>query len=143
MQLGHNGRACLNPVTEFHRPLMVIHTNGVHKVRVRFCQCGEPAGGHYFGTQLIRSRWFPSTMARPRTAFTFNVLNHFHHLTLQGKTTAWDFYNALIHETDNTGLATPEVCRPLSSFFYLANVFLRDDTMNYYKSYDGGAISRC
>lgn len=48
-------------------------------------------------------------MTRPRTAFTFEVLNHFHHLTLQGKTTAWDFYNALVHETDNSGLSSPSV----------------------------------
>lgn len=62
-----------------------------------------------YGTQLMRAKWFPATIDRPRTAFTFDVLNHFHHLTLQGKTTPWDFYNAIVHETDNTGLATPEV----------------------------------
>ena len=52
---------------------------------------------------------FPASVAQPRTAFTFDVLELFHHQTLQGKTTAWDFYNALAHFTDNSGLHTPSV----------------------------------
>ncbi|KIM72767.1 hypothetical protein PILCRDRAFT_15828 [Piloderma croceum F 1598] len=42
-----------------------------------------------------------------QTAFTFAVLKQFHHLTLQGKTTAYDFHNSLVHATDNTGLKPP------------------------------------
>lgn len=48
-------------------------------------------------------------MDQPQTAFTFKVLELFHHLTLQGKTTAWDFYSAILHVTDNTGLNPPLV----------------------------------
>lgn len=109
-QLGHNGGKCQAPVDEYVRPLLVMHTNGIHEVRVQYCGCGEPAGGYYYGIQLLRASWLPPTVVRPGTAFTFDVLNHFHHLTLQGKTTAWDFYNTIVHETDNTGLHTPSVC---------------------------------
>lgn len=63
----------------------------------------------------MRSRWYPSTMARTRTSFTFEVLENFHHLTLQGKATAWDFYQALVHRSDNTGLHEPRVS--VLSFF--------------------------
>lgn len=48
-------------------------------------------------------------MSEPRTAFTFEALELFHQLTLQGKTTAWDFYSALLYATDNTGLNPPSV----------------------------------
>jgi hypothetical protein len=108
VQLGHNGAACPSPVT-FEAPLTVYHTNGAHFVKVSYCQCGGPAGGYLYPTQLLRATWFPASLTRPRTVFTFAVLKHFHHLTLQGKTTAYDFYNSLVHETDNTGIKPPPV----------------------------------
>jgi hypothetical protein len=113
VQLGHNGAACPVPVT-FTTPLTVYHTNGAHLVKVSYCQYGGPAGGYLYPNQLLRSLWFPASLTCPRTAFTFVVLKHFHHLTLQGKTTAYNFYNSLVHETDNTGINPPPVssCQP-------------------------------
>ncbi|KAH7904113.1 hypothetical protein BJ138DRAFT_1119717 [Hygrophoropsis aurantiaca] len=104
IQLGHDDGLCNDPMTP-KWPLTIVHSNGVHAVRVAFCQCSHSAGGHYYGTQLLRVRWFPATMARPSTAFTFDALHDFHQLTLQGKTTGWDYYNSLAHKTDNTGLS--------------------------------------
>lgn len=109
VHLGHNGQRC--PVaTLWKRPLNVFHTNGIHQVAVSFCECGRQEGGYYFGIQLFRSTWFPTTLPQPRSAFTFQVLDLFHQLTLQGKTTAWDFYNSIIHTTDNASLNPPVVC---------------------------------
>jgi hypothetical protein len=45
----------------------------------------------------------PASLERPRSAFTFDVLDTFHLLTLQGKISAFDFYYALEHKSDNTG----------------------------------------
>ncbi|KIM71111.1 hypothetical protein PILCRDRAFT_17369 [Piloderma croceum F 1598] len=106
VQLGHNSGPCAAPRT-FEMPLTVYHTNGAHLVNVSYCECNEPAGGYLFANQLLRSLWFPASLTHPRTAFTFAVLKQFHHLTLQGKTTAYDFYNSLVHATDNTGLKLP------------------------------------
>ena len=108
IQLGHNGAPCTAPQT-FEAPLTVYHTNGAHSIKVSYCQCNQPPGGYLFANQLLRSSWFPASLNRPRTAFTFAMLKHFHHLTLQGKTTAYDFYHSLVHETDNTGLDPPPV----------------------------------
>jgi len=44
-----------------------------------------------------------------QSAFTFDVLNTFHLLTLQGKVIAYDFYSALQHKTDNTGISYVKV----------------------------------
>ena len=107
-QLGHNGGPCTNPQQCGHL-LNVVHINGFHQLQVSYCQCSRPPGRHYAGTQLFRSSMFPASVAQPRMAFTFNVLELFHHQMLQGKTTAWDFYNALAHFTDNSGLHTPSV----------------------------------
>ncbi|KIL55653.1 hypothetical protein M378DRAFT_17762 [Amanita muscaria Koide BX008] len=45
--------------------------------------------------------WFPATFERPKTAFTFDMLDLFHKITLQGKTTLYDFYHSILHLTDN------------------------------------------
>lgn len=93
----------------------------MHQVNVAFCECGTPVGGYYFGIQLLRSSLFPTTIAQPRTAFTFEVLELFHHQTLQGKTTAWDFYNAIMHVTDNVGINPPPVRTCCLSVDHLAD----------------------
>jgi hypothetical protein len=58
----------------------------------------------------MRAGWFPVTCNRPQTAFTFDVLNTFHKLTLQGKTTLYDFYHTILCKTDNSKLEKPVVC---------------------------------
>lgn len=52
---------------------------------------------------MLRARWWPATVDRPKTAFTFAVLDRFVHLTVQSKINLYDFYMSLVHETDNTG----------------------------------------
>ncbi|TDL13451.1 hypothetical protein BD410DRAFT_735374, partial [Rickenella mellea] len=47
-----------------------------------------------------------ATVDRPKTAFTFAVLDRFIHLTTQSKINIYDFYMSLVHETDNTGTLT-------------------------------------
>jgi len=83
---------------------------------MEYCGCYNVAGGSYAGNQLMQSQLFPSSLSKPKSAFTFDVLDHFLHLTHQGKTTAWDFYNALIRQTDNTGINPPPVCHLFSAF---------------------------
>jgi hypothetical protein len=90
----------------FKSPLVVYHTNSAHLIKVSYCQCGGPAGGYLFPNQLLQS-WFPASLTHLQTTFTFALLKHFHHLTLQGKTTTYDFYNSLVRRT------TPASARPL------------------------------
>lgn len=89
---------------------MVTDLSGIHVVDVQFCACIDTTGStlsHHI--QLLRFRCFPSTTLRPQSAFTFDVLNTFHLLTLQGKVTAYDFCSALQHKTDNTGISDVKV----------------------------------
>jgi CxC2 like cysteine cluster associated with KDZ transposases len=37
-------------------------------------------------TQILRARWVPATLQRPKTVFTFDALETFHELTLQDNT---------------------------------------------------------
>ncbi|KAE9403692.1 hypothetical protein BT96DRAFT_955932 [Gymnopus androsaceus JB14] len=41
-------------------------------------------------SQLLRWQWYPATHLEPQTAATFDVLNHLHVLTLQGKVTTYE-----------------------------------------------------
>jgi hypothetical protein len=101
MFLGHEGGACPTRAQENEKSaysLILVHTNGVHRVRVEFCSCHR-APGHW--QQLLRARLFPASIRRPETAFTFEVLRHFHIVSLQTKCSAYDFLMSIQRLTDN------------------------------------------
>lgn len=72
--------------------------------------------------QLLRHRLFPATLKVPQAAFTFDVLDTFHTLTLQSKIAAYDFYWALERKTDGSGVHNLPV--RTSSFTPIRNSFL-------------------
>jgi hypothetical protein len=116
VQLGHeDGQPCVCP-EEGPKGFTVVSTNGIHKVSVMYCGCHHAGGGSAKNIQLLRASWFPATIIRPRTAFTFDVLEAFHLLNLQGKTSAYDYYLSLVHRTDNTGTQDVKVS---STQFYM------------------------
>ncbi|KII87217.1 hypothetical protein PLICRDRAFT_112660, partial [Plicaturopsis crispa FD-325 SS-3] len=106
IQLGHaTGERCLNPETAFGDDFVVLDVDAIHEVHLDYCACETAAPRH---TQLLRMRLFPATVANPKTAATFRLLEHFDLVNLEGKTTAFGFYQALSRRTDNTGLYTPK-----------------------------------
>jgi hypothetical protein len=101
VQLGHGGRPCPCPAPG-SSDFVIIHVNGVHHVNVDFCDCGSlESPSPHPRVQLLRFGWFPATFERPKTAFTFDLLKLFHKVTLQGKTTLYDFYMAIIQLSDS------------------------------------------
>ncbi len=110
VNLGHGRRQC--PVSEGRMPrtMQIIDSNGVFSMKVQFCACSRATGvaaDQYI--QLIRAGWFPATMRVPQTAVTFRCLDDFGHKSNQGKLTGYDYYNSLMHRTDNTELDPPNV----------------------------------
>ncbi|KAA1479019.1 hypothetical protein DENSPDRAFT_861961 [Dentipellis sp. KUC8613] len=119
-QLGHGpGGQCRLPQAG-HKDFVVIHVNGIHAVNVKFCGCK----GLDRPIQLLRHSWWPATPLEPQSVATFDVLKHFHLITLQGKLNATDFYRALELHTDNTGLSSIPVC--YHSLFCVTSVFIHD-----------------
>ncbi|KAJ3546784.1 hypothetical protein NM688_g5476 [Phlebia brevispora] len=95
IQLGHRpAEICQKRVG---RELVILHSNGIHKVYVHFCRC---RGAVEFRQQLMRYAWWPATSTDPHTCATFNMLRSFHHLNLRGNVSAYDYYNALENMTD-------------------------------------------
>ena len=88
----------------------VVDTSGIHTITLRFCGC---IGAPHPRIQLLASSWFPASLNHPQTAFTFDVLDTFQHLNVQGKISAYDFYYSLNHKTDNTSTLGIQVCARL------------------------------
>ncbi|KAJ7058645.1 hypothetical protein C8F01DRAFT_1085756 [Mycena amicta] len=103
IQFGHGRDRCVRPLPG-HKDFVVLDQNGIHKVAVDFCGC-ERREDEF--KQLLRCRWFPATTGRPQTCATFQCLELFHTLSLQAKTTAYDFYTALEIRTNGCGLKPP------------------------------------
>lgn len=106
VQLGHE-EECPAP-EPIKKPFLIFDMNGIHKLQLAYCGCSKTSRIERF-QQLLRERWYPATFDRPRTAFTFDVLDTYHKLTLQGKLTLYDFYHGILHKTDNCGKSNPIV----------------------------------
>ncbi|KIP01314.1 hypothetical protein PHLGIDRAFT_55306, partial [Phlebiopsis gigantea 11061_1 CR5-6] len=97
-QLGHlDGKPC---VIQSLKNLVVLHTNGIHKVAVAFCHC-QPGLEHR--QQLLRMAWYPATPLDPETCVTFEAMKVFQTQNLQGNITAYDYYQSLEILTDGWG----------------------------------------
>jgi hypothetical protein len=123
VQLGHPvGQRCLNPKTAAGDDFVVLDTHGIHEIGLNYCGCETADTLH---TQLLRQRWYGATLANPRTAATFRLLEHFHYQNLESKASAFEFYRGLMRETDNTGLREPKVSSPDShlKLRYLTHYF--------------------
>ncbi|KAG2127505.1 hypothetical protein DEU56DRAFT_872776 [Suillus clintonianus] len=102
VQLGHTiGERCILPKKAFNDEFVLIDTNGVHEIGLDFCGCTT---SQTHTKQLLRAGWYPSTSTDPRLAATFRVLHHYHVLSFESKTSAYEFYHSLVRLTDNTGL---------------------------------------
>jgi hypothetical protein len=56
------------------RCLVIVDTLGIHQLRINWCQCKTAAEPHI---QLLRNNFFPASIKRPSTAFTFSVWTTF------------------------------------------------------------------
>lgn len=73
--------------------MTVGHTNGMHKVWVRYCGCVEKAP--LLDMQLMSSKLYPMSSKSPQTAFTFELLDNFMMANLECKTTPYQYYHML------------------------------------------------
>ena len=100
--IGHHHTPCPSPDSSF-RKIIVIDLSGAHRINVQFCACVRGPGCVEPYRQLLRMRWYPASLDRPRTAFTFDLLDAYHKITLQGKLNLYDFYTAVLQRSDNCG----------------------------------------
>jgi KDZ transposase family protein len=117
IQLGHPiGEPCLLKYPASGDSFVVIDTSGVHEVGLDYCGC--KAGGNE-AAQLLRFRLYPATVQNPNTAATFRSLHHFQLLSFESKCSAYEYFQTLVRESDNTGLKNVKVCSSFISLVYL------------------------
>ncbi|KAF9489123.1 hypothetical protein BDN71DRAFT_1484915 [Pleurotus eryngii] len=96
IQLGHNsGRICLNLTSAKADAFIVIDVHGIHET-------AQP-----LSVQLLRRGLFPYTVSSPQTAATFQVLDLFQMLSIEGQVSAFEFYKTLAQITDKTKIDPP------------------------------------
>jgi len=97
------------------RVVVIVHTTGVFQHHVRWCSCPGHAKEEI---QLLCLRLFPASNLRPKTAFTFDVLDHFYVDAMECKTSGDSFFQKLCQLTNN---AFPDVVpvRPLDHLIFL------------------------
>ncbi|KAJ7732066.1 hypothetical protein DFH07DRAFT_755417 [Mycena maculata] len=99
--LGHHGDCCPQvdyDSSESYIDFHLIDGNGIHHSKFVFCNCAA-AGDRV--QQLMQSRIFPASAARPTTGFTFNFMESSHLDVLESKKSAYDFIAALRRKTNN------------------------------------------
>ena len=97
-RLGHGGNHCPNrDKSTLVKNMVIVHTNGFHKIMVEFCACDGRVTPAY---QLVDAQLFPTTLEDPETAFTFELLKTFQKLSLHSKINAYVYHCSLQEMTD-------------------------------------------
>ncbi|KAJ7890236.1 hypothetical protein B0H13DRAFT_2341169 [Mycena leptocephala] len=80
---------------------VVVGSHTIDEVSLDYCNCTR---AKLRTIQLLRMGWYPATGTNPRSAATLAGLRRFDLMCLESKCFAYEFYNSLARETDNTGL---------------------------------------
>ena len=100
-----------NAEVEDQVTLTVIHTNGIHSVTFIRCRCAT-CPSVTKAQLLLRHRLWPGSVVNPETAITFDALDTFQKLSLQGKISVYDYVETLQQMTDNVTSNPTEVPPP-------------------------------
>jgi hypothetical protein len=109
VSLGHNGNSCPSRGTLIS-DFVVVDTSGIHHIALQFCECYHDIQSQKHHIQLLRFCWMPATSLKPRTAFTFSLLEMFQLLTAQSKISAYDYYLSILRRTNNSKHIDVDVC---------------------------------
>jgi hypothetical protein len=86
------------PLIMDHKAMTVVDKSGVHSVMIRYCLCSSALSQD---TQLFQMGMFPASFNRPKTAFTFAVLDDFLLDNLECGTSAMNYYSKLRRMTSS------------------------------------------
>jgi hypothetical protein len=100
IQLGHSSDEEPCSVNEEPQAIIIVHSNGVHNTKIRFCLCSDTDRA----VQLTRAGLFPGSPIYPQTVFTFTVLKQFQYHTRQSRCSSFDWIVALRRMTDDVSL---------------------------------------
>ncbi len=114
--LHYDGSACINRVS--HGTFTVVDLTGFHTINLESCGCTQAPS---LDIQLLSIHIFPASVVAPKTGFTFQLLENFRYLHLEGKLSANTYMNSLANLTagDNLGVVNTQAGLILSRFIEL------------------------
>jgi hypothetical protein len=113
ISVGHAGGVLCPSFKPGISTFTAIHINGLHRIHVDFCGCDDSTVQPW--QQLMHAQLWPATVTDPQTVATFECLRQFEKVNCSGHITATDYYRALAHMTDCTGLTELPVSPELDS----------------------------
>jgi hypothetical protein len=91
--------------------IIIVSSTGIFKRSVRWCQCAKSPDR--FVDLLLRAKLFPASFKNPKTAFTFEVLDHFRVDALECKTAAMNFMSKIRRITNEAFPSRVPVSNPI------------------------------
>lgn len=79
--------------SKYRSDLTIVSSTGIFTRSVRWCTCTKSPDQRV--ELLLRAKLFPASFKNPKTAFTFEVLDHFQIDALECKTAAMNFMSKL------------------------------------------------
>ena len=105
IQLNHSSTFCEYPIS-CHGAMLVLHSNGIHQVAIRYCRCSKVIPQHL---QLLHQGLYPASQISVKTCASFQLLDLLHKLSLTTKSLTYDFYQVLEKLTNNMGINIPKL----------------------------------
>ncbi|KAG1817184.1 uncharacterized protein BJ212DRAFT_1270831 [Suillus subaureus] len=81
--------------------MVIIDKSGVHCLEVQCCDCPNAMSPDI---QMFQHGFFPTSFNKPKTLFTFRVLNDFILDNLESSTSVMNYYSKLWQTTSSTHL---------------------------------------
>jgi hypothetical protein len=75
-----------------HPAMTIVDKSGVHSLSMWYCRCPGAIGKDM---QLFKAGLFPASFTKPKTAFTFSVLDDFLLDNLECGTSAMNYYSKI------------------------------------------------
>ena len=88
--------------------LVVTHVNGIHNVRLQYCECTNPRRASN-EEQLVLAGLIPASFQRLQSAFTVEVLEDAHEDILASRKSSYDYMRKLRRRTNNSAAHTVTV----------------------------------
>ena len=92
--------------------LIIVSSTGIFRRSIRWCHCATSPGQYV--QLLLQAKLFPASFKNPKTAFTFEVLDHFRVDALECKTAAMNFMSKIQRIIDEVFPSKVPVSLPMN-----------------------------
>src|ERR1700676_4969442 len=96
--------------------ITIVSSTGICQCSIRWCHCAKSP--HQYAELLLCAKLFPASFKNPKTAFTFEVLDHFRIDALECKTAAMNFMSKIRRITNEAFPSRVPVSHPMDRMMF-------------------------